>query len=173
MFSWNFRELTQLRVLFSLQMALTFVIWVLQMDPLPGGSEARHDSEAELSVTGGDRRKETLGEGDYFLSETLTTRAAPAPATYTSNGGVACVLVDRTRLRELVEFRNDDEVNEPSVELHELKVLATLGVGGFGRVKMVVGPSGRHYALKCMYKGRLAALSQVERVLEDRISAIL
>lgn len=93
--------------------------------------------EGTVGVTGGDK-DETLGEGDFFLAESLTTRAAAAPATYTSNGGVSCVVVDRTRLRELVEFREEESKEEQApIALSDLKLVATLGVGGFGRVKMV------------------------------------
>ena len=93
-----------------------------------------------------------LSEGDFFLAETLSTRASPAPATYTSNGGVTAVVIDRTLLRQLVEFRGeaDGAAVQATVELHELHVLATLGVGGFGRVKMVVHPNGIECNLLCI-----------------------
>lgn len=113
-------------------------------------------------------KTETLSEGDHFLAETLTTRAAAAPATYTSNGGVTAVIIDRTMLRELVEFSQEQGPAHAAIEFHELQVLATLGVGGFGRVKMVAHPNGEHYALKCMFKGLVIAKRQTEHIMNER-----
>ena len=47
---------------------------------------------------------------------------------------VAACIIDRTLLRDCVEFRDDGkDAPQQSVELHELHVVATLGMGGFGR----------------------------------------
>ena len=47
----------------------------------------------------------------------------------------------------------------------DLKMMTILGVGTFGRVKLVLHtPTNTPYALKCMRKGQIIALKQVGRV---------
>ena len=48
--------------------------------------------------------------------------------------------------------------------------LAILGVGTFGRVKLVTHTkdNDRPYALKCMRKGQVIALKQVEHVMNEK-----
>jgi len=127
--------------------------------------------EGTVAVSGGGR-KESLSEGMYFLQESLTSKAVPAPYTYTSNGGVTCVVLDRMKLRELVEFSNFDFSAETAIELTDLNVMAVLGMGGFGRVKMVKHAStdakDHYYALKCMYKGLVIAKRQTEHIMNER-----
>ena len=49
--------------------------------------------------------------------------------------------------------------------MEELKLLSILGVGTFGRVKLVLHTpdSDRPYALKCMRKGQVIALKQASK----------
>ena len=93
--------------------------------------------------------------------ESTRVVAAQAPATYIANRPVSCVVIDRTLLREVVEFTDDEGADGPTLELADLEVIAVLGMGGFGRVKLVTHPAtDSYYALKCMYKGLVIAKRQ-------------
>jgi serine/threonine protein kinase len=53
--------------------------------------------------------------------------------------------------------------------LADLKLRAVVGSGSFGHVQLVLhSGTNTPYALKCMLKGRLAALSQTEHVLSEK-----
>ena len=54
--------------------------------------------------------------------------------------------------------------------MEDLKVLSILGVGTFGRVKLVLNAAEDNLpcALKCMRKGQVIALKQVEHVMNEK-----
>jgi len=135
--------------------------------------------QGSVSVSGGPRNEDgsssdcVLEVGGHFCSETLLEQQ-PAPAHYTAIGQVLTVVIDRAALRELADyFMNDPEKlkgsNEAEVRMEDLELLATLGVGGFGRVKLVKNhENGKTYALKCMFKGLVIAKRQTEHILNER-----
>ena len=56
-----------------------------------------------------------------------------------------------------------------SARLDDFKTIATVGIGGFGRVNLVNHiDSGRVYALKCLNKAHIVELNQQEHVLNER-----
>ena len=68
-----------------------------------------------------------------------------------------------------------DAAKRPVIKMDDLRLHNILGVGTFGRVKLVVHtPTNTPYALKCMRKGQIMALKQVEHVMnEKRILAMM
>jgi len=133
-----------------------------------------------VSVKGGPPRKDgrksdmMLGVGEHFCQETLTEKG-PSPAHYMAVGQVMTVMIDRAALRELSDhFMNHPELlrveqTAVKIELRELQFRATLGVGGFGRVKLVYhDKTNKSYALKCMFKGLVIAKRQTEHILNER-----
>ncbi|KAE8753220.1 hypothetical protein FOCC_FOCC000143 [Frankliniella occidentalis] len=56
------------------------------------------------------------------------------------------------------------------LRLEDLQVVGTLGVGGFGSVRLVVpaGTPGRSFALKCLNKNHIVATGQQEHVLGEK-----
>ena len=103
-------------------------------------------------------------------------------ATVTTNEDTTVMSLDRETFQELVGTMNDILIKEtqrrqrdierakrPPMKLSDLEVMRTLGVGTFGRVKMV-----RHketdmpYALKCMRKGQTIAMKQVTHVISEK-----
>lgn len=54
------------------------------------------------------------------------------------------------------------------LQLEDLEVVGTLGVGGFGSVRLVAAPSGRSFALKCLNKNHIVATGQQEHVLGEK-----
>merc|ERR1719201_2774336 len=56
-----------------------------------------------------------------------------------------------------------------NIKFKDLELMKILGVGTFGRVKLVVHkPTNTPYALKCMRKGQVIALKQVEHVMNEK-----
>ncbi len=56
------------------------------------------------------------------------------------------------------------------VKLGDLEVVATLGVGGFGRVELVTvgGDRRRTFALKCLKKRHIVETQQQEHVFSEK-----
>lgn len=105
-----------------------------------------------VSVASGGQEKEIakLGVGDYF-GEMALLNASPRMASVTAVEPTTCMTVDRATfgkvlgpLQELLEreaARRQAEVdalkNQKDIALADLKEIGTLGVGTFGRVKLV------------------------------------
>ncbi|XP_034247199.1 cGMP-dependent protein kinase, isozyme 1-like [Thrips palmi] len=54
------------------------------------------------------------------------------------------------------------------LRLEDLHVVGTLGVGGFGSVRLVLAPGGHSYALKCLNKNHVVATGQQDHVLGEK-----
>jgi len=68
-----------------------------------------------------------------------------------------------TREREL------ERQKVPKMRWEDLKEIATLGEGSFGRVKLMLHkPDKQAYALKCLQKGQLVRYQQVEHVVNEK-----
>ena len=61
-----------------------------------------------------------------------------------------------------------EEEEVASLQLEDLRPLGTLGVGGFGCVRLVMASSGKSYALKCLSKRHVAVTGQQEHVAAER-----
>lgn len=71
----------------------------------------------------------------------------------------------RCRVRALVA---DSSLEVQLLRLEDLHVVGTLGVGGFGSVRLVVAPGGHSYALKCLNKNHVVATGQQDHVLGEK-----
>ncbi|XP_018300522.1 cGMP-dependent protein kinase for isoform X2 [Mycetomoellerius zeteki] len=127
----------------------------------------------------------TLRKGDFFGEKALQgddLRTANIIAD--DPEGVSCLVIDRetfnqlissldeirTRYRdELVERRRLNEEFR-DVRLQDLRTIATLGVGGFGRVELVqiVGDSTRSFALKQMKKAQIVETRQQQHIMSEK-----
>ncbi|XP_072750932.1 cGMP-dependent protein kinase for isoform X2 [Anoplolepis gracilipes] len=127
----------------------------------------------------------TLGKGDFFGEKALQgddLRTANIIAD--DPEGVSCLVIDRetfnqlissldeirTRYRdELVERRRLNEEFR-DVRLQDLRTIATLGVGGFGRVELVqiVGDGTRSFALKQMKKAQIVETRQQQHIMSEK-----
>ncbi|MGH0144655.1 UNVERIFIED_CONTAM: hypothetical protein FKN15_003985 [Acipenser sinensis] len=149
--------------------------------------------KGEVRVTkqlnGQDREIRILGEGDHF-GELALIRAICRTATCTAMGPVTCISIDKEVFEETIPFENielpDDGVftNNSRVctpsRLEELVPVlyqegqyqgepVTLGVGGFGRVKLVTTLQNKHYfALKQISKKHIVSKQQQEHVMLER-----
>ncbi|GAB1861246.1 cGMP-dependent protein kinase [Camponotus japonicus] len=127
----------------------------------------------------------TLGKGDFFGEKALQgddLRTANIIAD--DPEGVSCLVIDRetfnqlissldeirTRYRdELVERRRLNEEFR-DVRLQDLRTIATLGVGGFGRVELVqiAGDGTRSFALKQMKKTQIVETRQQQHIMSEK-----
>ena len=127
--------------------------------------------------------KDKLGPSDYF-GEMALLNDEPRGASVTSTSSTVCMKLDRKTFRKLLGENIAHEIIEreaarrkaelerkqrPPIRMQDLKTLAILGVGTFGRVKLCLhGSEQTPYALKCMRKGQVIALKQVEHVMNEK-----
>ncbi|XP_052133468.1 serine/arginine repetitive matrix protein 2 isoform X3 [Frankliniella occidentalis] len=140
-----------------------------------------------------------LGRGDYFGEQALLHDDFRTASVIATAPGVECLTLDRESflsligsLSELQEKDYGDENRQLSrtsssysvhsdlsptadcevdlLRLEDLQVVGTLGVGGFGSVRLVVpaGTPGRSFALKCLNKNHIVATGQQEHVLGEK-----
>lgn len=68
----------------------------------------------------------------------------------------------------MVFYRINEEFRE--VKLSDLRILATLGVGGFGRVELVqiLSDASHSYALKKMKKAQIVETRQQQHIMSEK-----
>ncbi|CAH0382164.1 unnamed protein product [Bemisia tabaci] len=127
----------------------------------------------------------TLRKGDYFGEKALQgydLRTANIVAE--GSEGVTCLVIDRETFNQLISnlvkdrsrYRDEELPRKRSNEefrnigLEDLRVLATLGVGGFGRVELVqiAGDPSRAYALKQMKKSQIVETKQQTHIMSEK-----
>jgi hypothetical protein len=126
--------------------------------------------------------KEGLTSGDYF-GEMSLLESQPRMATVTATtDDVVLMSLDRATFTSLLgplgnilnreaskRHKEAEKAKKPVVNKADLKMMTILGVGTFGRVKLVLHtPTNTPYALKCMRKGQIIALKQVEHVMNEK-----
>ncbi|XP_043280897.1 cGMP-dependent protein kinase, isozyme 2 forms cD5/T2 isoform X3 [Venturia canescens] len=127
----------------------------------------------------------TLGKGDFFGEKALQgddLRTANIVAD--DPEGVTCLVIDRETFNQLISSldeirtRYKDELVERrrlneefrELRLQDLRPLATLGVGGFGRVELVQinGDGSRSFALKQMKKAQIVETRQQQHIMSEK-----
>ncbi|EYB98304.1 hypothetical protein Y032_0132g1705 [Ancylostoma ceylanicum] len=78
-----------------------------------------------------------------------------------------CKALDTTNLDDEIKPQISASDEYRSVSLNSLQRVATLGVGGFGRVEMVKA-NGKVFALKVMNKKHVVELKQEKHVMSER-----
>ena len=131
--------------------------------------------------------KEQRGAGEFF-GEMSLLKSEPRHATVTAIVPTVCMCVDATTFNDVLgpmsyflkrasaeRSWDIDAAQRAAIRLDDLRVHLTLGVGAFGRVKLVTHePGGKRdeaapaYALKCISKGQVRKLQQVEHVLNEK-----
>jgi len=127
-----------------------------------------------------------LGKGDFFGEKALQgDDLRTANIICDSQEGVTCLVIDRETFNQLisnldeVKNRYNDEgvierrkINEEfrDVKLTDLRIIATLGVGGFGRVELVQiqNDSSRSFALKQMKKAQIVETRQQQHIMSEK-----
>ncbi|XP_015110942.1 cGMP-dependent protein kinase, isozyme 2 forms cD5/T2 isoform X2 [Diachasma alloeum] len=127
----------------------------------------------------------TLNKGDFFGEKALQgddLRTANIVAD--DPDGVNCLVIDRETFNQLISSldeirtRYKDELVERrrlneefrELRLQDLRPLATLGVGGFGRVELVqiAGDNSRSFALKQMKKAQIVETRQQQHIMSEK-----
>ncbi|XP_023938970.1 cGMP-dependent protein kinase, isozyme 2 forms cD5/T2 isoform X1 [Bicyclus anynana] len=127
----------------------------------------------------------TLTKGDFFGEKALQgDDLRTANIICDSPNGTTCLVIDRETFNQLIstldEIRSkykdegDDRqrLNEEfaNLRLTDLRIIATLGIGGFGRVELVQihGDSSRSFALKQMKKAQIVETRQQQHIMSEK-----
>jgi len=130
---------------------------------------------------GEERELARLSTGKFF-GERALLKSEPASATIRASAEhhLVCYTCDRDTftavlgpLQALIdkemEKRDNARNAAPRPKFGDLELRRILGVGTFGRVKLVVHkPTGVTYALKCMRKAQVVATKQQSHVLNEK-----
>ncbi|XP_030292752.1 cGMP-dependent protein kinase 1-like isoform X2 [Sparus aurata] len=128
----------------------------------------------------------TLSKGDWFGEQALKGEDVRT-ASATAVGDVTCLVIDRESFKQLIGGLDDvnnkqydsDEVKAKlqaeadyfsSVTLNDIKIICTLGMGGFSRVELVQlkNDANRSFALKVLKKRHILDTSQQGHILSER-----
>jgi len=149
-------------------------------------------SKGRVKVTkkeGGNEEKfiRNLHKGDFFGEKALSgEEVRTANIIADEEGGVVkCLVIDRDSFTQLIA--NLEEIKKRYIDLPErkhavseefkalklsdLRIIATLGVGGFGRVElvMIAGDKGqRSFALKQMKKSQIVETRQQQHIMSEK-----
>jgi len=129
----------------------------------------------------------TLNKGDFFGEKALQgeeKRTANIIADDNEGQGVTCLVIDREsfhHLKDLDDIKNryidlperKKIIHEEfkSLKLQDLRIIATLGVGGFGRVELVQiagDMKQKSFALKQMKKSQIVETRQQQHIMSEK-----
>ncbi|XP_013780125.2 cGMP-dependent protein kinase, isozyme 2 forms cD5/T2-like, partial [Limulus polyphemus] len=130
----------------------------------------------------------TLHQGDFFGEKALQGEDVRTANIIASDpDGVTCLIIDREPFIQLIsnideikrKCYDEEEVTERKkvntefayLKLTDIKVVATLGIGGFGRVELVHinEDASKTYALKVMKKSQIVETRQQQHILSERV----
>jgi hypothetical protein len=136
------------------------------------------------TTDGRETQTEEITTGACFGEEAFTEAGQRYGCTVTAIETLMCLTVDCRKFKssstvQIAEALRDmhmrgamqrrSAVARQMPKKEELTVLHLLGVGSFGRVRLVRHePSGSHYALKCINKGLVVARKQVQHVTSEK-----
>lgn len=127
----------------------------------------------------------TLGKGDFFGEKALQgDDLRTANIICDDLEGVSCLVIDQETFNQLISNLDEiktkykDEGDErkreneefDKVRLSDLRIISTLGVGGFGRVELVQinGDASRAFALKQMKKAQIVETRQQQHIMSEK-----
>ncbi|XP_055332267.1 cGMP-dependent protein kinase 1-like isoform X2 [Paramacrobiotus metropolitanus] len=128
----------------------------------------------------------SLERGDFFGERALRgEEIRTANIVVESKDGVTCLVMDRDNFNQMLcsleEFNRqyEDEVETERfrvrgeyahLKLSDLRVIATLGIGGFGRVELVqlIENPEKSFALKAMKKAHIVETRQQEHIMSEK-----
>jgi len=138
-------------------------------------------------VDNGGKKLKTLKSGDFFGESALMNDSDVRTATVKSETDCECYALDRKDFRAILKKINstleseskyrqseragDDSQAYKNMKITDLKRVAVLGSGTFGRVtleKCDIGGKTNYYALKAMIKSELVAQKQQTNVMNEK-----
>lgn len=127
-----------------------------------------------------------LHKGDFFGEKALTGEDVRTANIMADDAeGVKCLVIDREAFSQMIANINDIKtkyidlperkkvIHEEfkSLKLSDLRIIATLGVGGFGRVELVMiagDNKQRSFALKQMKKSQIVETRQQQHIMSEK-----
>merc|ERR1719468_1313884 len=127
-----------------------------------------------------------LHKGDFFGEKALTGEEVRTANIMADDAeGVKCLVIDREAFSQMIANINDIKtkyidlperkkvIHEEfkSLKLSDLRIIATLGVGGFGRVELVMiagDNKQRSFALKQMKKSQIVETRQQQHIMSEK-----
>jgi cGMP-dependent protein kinase len=127
-----------------------------------------------------------LKRGDYFGEKALLGEDIRTANIIADDDNVVCLVIDRECFQQfiskIVENKNYDEppnfmLAEPkiderfaNIDLKSIKIITTLGMGGFGRVDLVTigDDKTKSYALKVMKKCQIVETRQEQHIINEK-----
>ncbi|XP_058985512.1 mucin-2 isoform X2 [Musca domestica] len=153
----------------------------------------------KLTPAGEEKEIRTLERGDYFGEQALINEDKRTANIIAMAPGVECLTLDRDSFTHLIgdlcelkeknygdenrvlAMKHAEKTKEifganvqqefPDLQLTDLEVIATLGIGGFGRVELVKAYHQDRvdtFALKCLKKRHIVDTKQEEHVFSER-----
>ncbi|XP_076067395.1 cGMP-dependent protein kinase for isoform X2 [Oratosquilla oratoria] len=127
----------------------------------------------------------TLSKGEFFGEKALQGEDIRTANIIADDAdGVTCLVIVRESFNQLIgnleqirtrygsEDKSRKKLNKEfdNVSLKDLRRIATLGVGGFGRVELVqiAGDSHRSFALKQMKKSQIVETRQQQHIMSEK-----
>ncbi|XP_028158317.1 cGMP-dependent protein kinase, isozyme 2 forms cD4/T1/T3A/T3B-like isoform X4 [Ostrinia furnacalis] len=127
----------------------------------------------------------TLTKGDFFGEKALQgDDLRTANIICDSPEGCTCLVIDRETFNQLIsaldeirtKYKDEGDsrarLNEEfaNLRLSDLRIIATLGIGGFGRVELVQiqNDSSRSFALKQMKKAQIVETRQQQHIMSEK-----
>ncbi|XP_050549542.1 cGMP-dependent protein kinase, isozyme 2 forms cD4/T1/T3A/T3B isoform X3 [Spodoptera frugiperda] len=127
----------------------------------------------------------TLTKGDFFGEKALQgDDLRTANIICDSPEGTTCLVIDRETFNQLIsaldeirtKYKDEGDsrqrLNEEfaNLRLSDLRIIATLGIGGFGRVELVQiqSDSSRSFALKQMKKAQIVETRQQQHIMSEK-----
>jgi len=147
-------------------------------------------SRGRVKVTrkeGGNEEKfiRNLHKGDFFGEKALSGEEVRTANIVADEGEVKCLVIDRESFSQMIA--NLEEIKKRYIDLPErkkfiheefkglklsdLRIIATLGVGGFGRVELVMiagDGKNRSFALKQMKKSQIVETRQQQHIMSEK-----
>ncbi|XP_029194422.1 cGMP-dependent protein kinase 1-like isoform X7 [Acropora muricata] len=134
----------------------------------------------------------TLGKGDFFGEKALKGEDLRTANCIAASGGVHCLVLDREAFEAYIGSLEDMKTDKYSdkergvepqtasrskaeqdefakVNLRDLSIIKTLGVGGFGRVELVqLANDNRTFAMKTLKKHHIVETRQQEHIMNEK-----
>uniref|UniRef100_A0A671VZB8 cGMP-dependent protein kinase n=1 Tax=Sparus aurata TaxID=8175 RepID=A0A671VZB8_SPAAU len=136
--------------------------------------EETHYSDSDYII-----RQGATGDTFFIISEGQVRKSDDngedvRTASATAVGDVTCLVIDRESVRIFVNHEHQFLYAEAdyfsSVTLNDIKIICTLGMGGFSRVELVQlkNDANRSFALKVLKKRHILDTSQQGHILSER-----
>ena len=137
----------------------------------------------------GEEHKRFITDGEIFgeLALQQSEQAGFRTANVIARGRVTCLVLERASYQRLIgdlsQFKGTPTYNDsspitteapegeyPGMKLADLRVVGTLGVGGFGRVELVElkNDKKQSFALKCLKKKHIVETRQQEHIFNEK-----